>query len=438
MTKPEHIILTEPPSKLSRTLYIGGFPLNATFTNDELQLALFPSATQVRCLMGRVGGPSFAFAEYASHDEALTTMATFLDGSASKTFLGVELSIGWSKEERKDLAVARAQTEVSILLDPPSTDCTTLFLTMLPVNVTEDQIKDKLQATSVRRPGGRAFAFADFSDHDSACRAMINVLSQEGTDSSSPSLELGGSMVKLGWAKGKAAGSTSSHQDECWFCLASKSLKKHLLVSVGQSCYMALPRGGLHPLHVLAIPISCVPSRLHLSKEALTELKSFQYGVLRLHNTHNFSTLIFERALRTKGRDHMQTHFVPIPAARVHSALEAFLNAAAALDLKFFEIADERGVDEVVLTMLGGPYQEYFYIEVPVAQERRRKFVYVKEDDGNNLNDNGKPIFPMHFGIDTAAKAMGSPEKAHWKNNLLDEKVEAQQTASFRELFSKI
>jgi hypothetical protein len=34
---------------------------------------------------------------------------------------------------------------------------------------------------------------------------------------------------------------------------------------------------------------------------------------------------------------------------------------------RFQEIQDVRDVDEVVLTMEGGPYQEYFYIQIPVG-----------------------------------------------------------------------
>ena len=51
--------------------------------------------------------------------------------------------------------------------------------------------------------------------------------------------------------------------------------------------------------------------------------------------------------------------------------------------LKFSEISDNRDADEVVLTMEGGPYQEYFYIQIPMgdgsvgASSVVRRFVYV-------------------------------------------------------------
>jgi len=47
----------------------------------------------------------------------------------------------------------------------------------------------------------------------------------------------------------------------------------------------------------------------------------------------------------------------------------------------------------VVVSMEGGPFQEYFYISVPVGDSdstRKRRFVYVHADPTSR--------FPMHFG----------------------------------------
>ncbi len=43
------------------------------------------------------------------------------------------------------------------------------------------------------------------------------------------------------------------------------SVQVHLVVSVGEHSYLALPRGGIADTHVLVAPIDCVPSRVHLS-----------------------------------------------------------------------------------------------------------------------------------------------------------------------------
>ena len=52
--------------------------------------------------------------------------------------------------------------------------------------------------------------------------------------------------------------------------------------------------------------------------------------------------------------------------------------------LKFNEITDDLPIEEVVVTMEGGPYQEYFYIELPVVIDARvtkyRRFVFVRDE----------------------------------------------------------
>ena len=41
----------------------------------------------------------------------------------------------------------------------------------------------------------------------------------------------------------------------CWFCLATEGVRVHLIVSVGDECYVALAKGPLVPHHLLILPI---------------------------------------------------------------------------------------------------------------------------------------------------------------------------------------
>jgi CWF19-like protein 1 len=43
--------------------------------------------------------------------------------------------------------------------------------------------------------------------------------------------------------------------DNCWFCLASPHVEKHLIVSIGDFCYLAMAKGGLVSEHCLILPI---------------------------------------------------------------------------------------------------------------------------------------------------------------------------------------
>ena len=91
----------------------------------------------------------------------------------------------------------------------------------------------------------------------------------------------------------------------------------------------------------------------------------------------------------------------------ITSALQIFFTAASKHKLKFHELmgqlnddnssssgvdsgSNSGSVEDVVMNMQGGPYQEYFYIEVPVgigastgAHTRStltKRFVYVHDD----------------------------------------------------------
>ncbi len=125
---------------------------------------------------------------------------------------------------------------------------------------------------------------------------------------------------------------------------------------------------------------------------------------MKLHSKFGLTALRFERALRTKGsRDHMQLHIIPLPARLGAKALGVFIQKASSLQLKFHEIADAaQSIDEVVVSMEGGPYQEYFYIEVPVSPAdgaspaRYKRFVCVSEEGSGGQ----QPRFPMQFGTE--------------------------------------
>ncbi len=45
----------------------------------------------------------------------------------------------------------------------------------------------------------------------------------------------------------------------CWFCLASPEVEKHLIVSVGDECYVALAKGGIDWNNLLIVPIGTAP-----------------------------------------------------------------------------------------------------------------------------------------------------------------------------------
>ena len=89
--------------------------------------------------------------------------------------------------------------------------------------------------------------------------------------------------------------------------------------------------------------------------------------------------------------------------------------------------------------MEGGPYQEYFYVELPISiiesnnnnnNVKYKRFVFV-------LEENSGMKFPMQFGLELVAEILGKPERGHWKNCVLSELSEQKLADDFKTLFEK-
>eukprot|EP01038_Epipyxis_sp_PR26KG_P007785 gene7785-10575_t len=458
-----------PPSSDAKILFVGGLPSlynNISISSDDHNnslldsmddnksmklkstlLSLFEGSTKVV----KVTNKSYAFVEFDSYDNAMSIMHKTLnnDGIGIPYAIdGKPLLIGWA------LPNSSNGMNDKRILTPPSRDSKVLFIGGLSDNITNDDIMNIFtinnnneviipkNIVSIQRPVGKDFAFIEFINHVEALNVM-NFISENYNFE----MLLHEKKILFGWAKGKAAESIEDHN--CWFCLASPEVKFHLIVSIGEHAYLTLPRGGINDQHALIVPIECVPSRVQLSSVAKVELSRFEEVLDKLYNLTECVSLRYERALRTKGsRDHMQIVNIPIPISNIESStssfaskvLSIFMKKSSALLLKFHEIQDDRSIDEIVVSMEGGPYQEYFYIELPSGgivsshnnkyeiNNTHRRFVYVHEENA--------PKFPMQFGNELAVEILGLPSsRGHWKNCLLGETEELELVNKFKESF---
>jgi len=75
-----------------------------------------------------------------------------------------------------------------------------------------------------------------------------------------------------------------------------------------------------------------------LALAAKAEFDKFVSSLQGMYQASGAAMLRYERALCTKGRDHMQEHIVPVPHIKVSGALSAFMRIAGEFNLKFSEI----------------------------------------------------------------------------------------------------
>lgn len=194
--------LLVPPYEDAKTLYIGNV-IVSSIQDKEALLALFPGSKYVEAQPGK----NFCFVEFETYTSAMEIITKSIHSTIQ--FKDKALIIGWSKA--KNAASA-------ILTEAPTPQSKVLYFGNLH-NISTSDLDSFLQLfgqVSIRKPDGKDYAFIDFPSNDVACEAMNKLIEND--------LIINGTKVKIGWAKGKAADESNQSMD-CWFCLASPSIK---------------------------------------------------------------------------------------------------------------------------------------------------------------------------------------------------------------------
>lgn len=466
---------TVAPSDFAKVLFVGGLHPN---TKESEVYDAFPDCVSIR----RPDGKGFAFVEFSSHDAASRVMR-----GAPPIIRGRPLSVGWAKEKGPDTngshkdngALSRfddsrgskiygpggngsgdggTSVRTGTLLgtsesqEPVSQDVKTLFVGGVDVGVQDCDLMSLFPGCeSIRRPEGKSFAFVQFTTHEDAVHAMRDCDGRK---------ELLGRVLRVAWGSQKGpedrvglGPSRVAGSHECWFCLSSPAAKLHLVMSVSEHCYLALARGGVCDLHVLVAPVECVHSRVLLSPEAMTDLSRYESALEKAFSSLGACVLKVERVLARTDRstNHMQVQFVAVPRERVSVTRSSLLELSEQENISFHELKEVETMEEK-LKSLGswGPHTEYLYLEVPVPVDgvsltsgiARHRCLYVHSPStpshsavGTGTGRKGAQRFPMNFGNELAARILGCPERAQWRNCVLGTEEEEAKVANFRQLF---
>jgi hypothetical protein len=252
-------------------------------------------------------------------------------------------------------------------------------------------------------------------------------------------------------------------------------------------------------------------------------MAAYEEAVKVLYQKEGLSLMTYERAIRTKGRDHMQVQCVPVPAAKTYGAQAALSDTVKRLGNKCYthshrssansnrtyqpappakeagteegkEVAEEpphplvlheldsdetRGVEEIVSTMTGGPYPQYFHVSIPAAHTveaptdpaavveggeaehgssagaavdggaadaisefagvdlHQKRYVYVHQDQTQMENTFN---FPMQIGSDIASAVLREEGSSghHWKHKKASAEEEEALAEAFKALFKAV
>lgn len=110
-------------------------------------------------------------------------------------------------------------------------------------------------------------------------------------------------------------------QNKCWFCLSSPEVEKHLVISVGDSVYLALAKGGLVDEHLLIIPTEHHQCTLSLPGNVTGEINKFKSALVKYFKEEDKVPIFFERNFKTS---HCQINVIPIPEKATREIVEIF------------------------------------------------------------------------------------------------------------------
>uniref|UniRef100_A0AC35UGY1 CWF19-like protein 1 homolog n=1 Tax=Rhabditophanes sp. KR3021 TaxID=114890 RepID=A0AC35UGY1_9BILA len=201
---------------------------------------------------------------------------------------------------------------------------------------------------------------------------------------------------------------------ECWFCLSNVKAEKHLIVSIGETCYAAMPKGPMSNDHILIMSIEHTQSLVGANDNVKTEIRKFINAYTLFCSQQNKALVAYERNYKT---GHVQINLIPVPNNVVKYLHSSFVKEAEQKEISLITLDKEKEIFDVV-----NPGIPYFYVELP---------------DGSKLYTDKLKNFPLQFAREVLAshKILDCPEKEDWKDCTLTKEEETSVTAELKELF---
>jgi hypothetical protein len=241
---------------------------------------------------------------------------------------------------------------------------------------------------------------------------------------------------------------------DCWFCLASPTCEKHLIVSVLDYCYITMPKGPMNQNHALIVPVNHsakeegnknrsvigafldpTPGVIPDIEKAKEKLRAYAREEL------NMDLFVFERAIPTRGGYHAHINCIPIEKGSGCKIIPTMLSLAASSNHgNGFELREIQNTDLSVTNILKNADEDelvgYFYAEVPVGGDGVLKRYLYMALEGEHVKDKKRQV-PLQFGREVLAAVLGSDNLADWKGCVTSKEKEDEYTEMFRSSFAK-
>lgn len=227
-------------------------------------------------------------------------------------------------------------------------------------------------------------------------------------------------------------------RSDCWFCLASAGIERHLIAKVGEEVYVALPKGGLRMEHVLVVPIShegTFSSFLQTS-EVMDEVEQVLTNIESAFAKGGYATLITDRSLTFEKapQRHAYLEVLPVPLAKLELAEKVLMDLAKESKLEMKAVGKGIGSSSREnLELLQSIKGDYVFIQLPGG----KGFLYQPEESGVDLSDGRLRGSLLSFGRSVCCTLSSCPNMVSWKSCVLTKELEASWTKSMATLLKE-
>ncbi len=221
--------------------------------------------------------------------------------------------------------------------------------------------------------------------------------------------------------------------------MSSEQYEAHLVASIAEAAYIALPKGGINGDHVLIIPVEHHPALVNAPIPVRKEVEAYKASLAKYYAAKGQYMVAFERVAITRNPAHTHMQVGGLPAPNAAAAPPIIRAEAARAGVPLTPLPPGETLQDYVVTALQGnvPLQ-YLYVELhsppsPSAagggtQAEVHRFLHVVPAGASQ---------PLQFGRDLMCALLQLPHRKHWRDCKLSQEQEEQLTTAFREGFQQ-